>query len=661
MKHTLRLPSIFSSGMVLQHGMDFPVWGWSAPGDRVTVEFADQKKNATAGKNGRWSVDLDPVAISREPRTMTITSSKISKSPGLKISKSSNLPISKSSSLQIKNILVGDVWVCSGQSNMEWPLKQTIGGDDAIRRSANPAIRLFSVPRVMADKPAEECDAIWMECNPETVAQFSGVAYYFGMELYRMLGIPLGLIHTSWGGTKAEAWTSREALKAYPELGHLTQESISNYKKALQPYTKICKFDPPKGLKHDSNGILADPGRNKLTADWAKPYYDDSRWVELNAPGSWESQGIMLDGAVWFRKKIKIPASWEGKDLCLELGALDDFDVAFFNGNEVGRTGKETENWWSTPRKYSVPGKLVEKGEAVIAIRIFDQFMSGGMMGPAEKMKIYPAGNSNEEISLKGKWLTAVELGIIVSSVINSSKLYNAMISPILSLRIKGAIWYQGCSNTDRAYQYRTLLPVMIRDWRKNWDCGNFSFLIVQLANYMESHEIPCESAWAELREAQLLTSVKVPNCGLAVAIDIGEAKDIHPKNKKDVGLRLALQAVNKVYGKNIVCDGPVYREMKVKGDSIVLKFETSNAGLESLDGKKLRGFAVADSTKKFQWAEAKIVGNTVVVSSSKVKKPVAARYAWADNPECNFGNDLGLPASPFRTDNWMCSTRHAK
>ncbi|HBC89754.1 MAG TPA: 9-O-acetylesterase [Lentisphaeria bacterium] len=644
-KNTLRLPSIFGSNMVLQHGMKFPVWGRSTPGDKITVEFSDQKRSAVTGKNGKWRVVLDPVGISREPRTMTITSSKIS----------------KSSNLQIKNILVGDVWVCSGQSNMEFSLKQSIGAEEAIKDSANSAIRLFTVPRLTKDEPAEECEGSWSECNPETVPQFSGVAYYFGRELNRKLNIPIGLLHTSWGGTKAEAWTSREALKEFPELTHLVTHDVSIYKKALEPFRKIFNFTAPKGLKHGVDGTLPDPGRNPATAKWSEPDFDDSKWIEMNTPGSWESQGYMLDGAVWFRKKIKIPSSWEGRNLCLELGALDDFDVSFFNGVEVGRTGKETENWWSTPRRYSIPAKLAKKGEAVIAIRIFDQFMSGGMMGPAEKMRIYPVGKECEEISLKGKWLTAVELGIIVSSSINSTKLFNAMINPILSLGIKGAIWYQGCSNADRAYQYRKLLPTMIRDWRKRWNCGAFPFYIVQLANYMPNLEIPAESSWAELREAQLLTSVKVPNCGLAVAIDIGDAKDIHPKNKYDVGLRLALQALKKTYGKKVVCNGPVYKGMTVKGDSIILKFETDGTALKSIDGKNIRSFAVADSSKKFYWADAKIAGNTVVVRSDKVKKPVAARYAWADNPECNFGNDLGLPASPFRTDNWTCSTRHAK
>ncbi len=653
MKHSLRLPSIFGSNMVIQHGRKFPVWGWSVPGDRITVEFAPstgsgqdgQKKSAIAGRNGKWCVEFAPLKISCEPCTITISSSKIAKSPNL----------------QIQNILVGDVWVCSGQSNMEWPLKQTIGADEAIRNSANSAIRLFTVPRVTADEPLETCEGSWSECNPAAVEQFSGVAYHFGRELKGRLDIPIGLIHTSWGGTKAEAWTSKEGLKLFPELNHLVSNDISIYRKALEPYRKIFNFTAPKGLKHGIDGTLADPGRNPATAKWAELYFDDSKWIEMNTPGSWESQGYMLDGAVWFRKKIKIPASWEGKDLFLELGALDDFDVTFFNGREVGRTGKETESWWTVPRKYKVPGSLVKKGEAVIAARIFDQFMSGGMMGPAEKMRIYPAGKEAEEISLKGKWLTAVELGIIVSSTINSTKLFNAMISPLLSLGIKGAIWYQGCSNADRAYQYRKLLPAMIRDWRKRWNCGSFPFYIVQLANYMANLDIPAESSWAELREAQLLTSVKVPNSGLAVAIDVGEAKDIHPKNKYDVGLRLALQALKKTYGKKVVADGPVYKGMIVKGDSIILKFETDGASLKSIDGKKLRSFSVAGSDRKFQWADAKIAGRTVIVRSSKVKKPVAARYAWADNPECNLGNSLGLPASPFRTDNWPCSTRHAK
>ncbi len=643
MKNSLRLPSIFGSNMIIQHGRKFPVWGWSAPGDKITVEFGSQNKTATTGKDGKWRVELGPLGISCEPRKMIVTSSI------------------KNLQLKIENILVGDVWICSGQSNMEWPLKQTIGAEEAIRNSANSAIRLFTVPRVTADEPVDECQGSWTECNPATVEQFSGVAYHFGRELSRHLNIPIGLIHTSWGGTKAEAWTSREALKAFPELNHLVSNDVSVYKKALEPFKKLFNFAAPRGVKHGTDGTLPDPGRNPATAKWAEPDFNDSNWIEMNTPGSWESQGYMLDGAVWFRKKIKVPSTWEGRDLFLELGALDDFDVTFFNGKEVGRTGKETDSWWTTPRKYKVSGKLVKKGEAVITIRIFDQFMSGGMMGPSEKMRIYPVGKECEEISLKGKWLTAVELGIIVSSSINSTKLFNAMINPLLTLGIKGAIWYQGCSNVDRAYQYRKLLPTMISDWRARWKCGKFPFYIVQLANYLEKVELPCESSWAELREAQLLTSVKVPNSGLAVAIDIGEAKDIHPRNKKDVGIRLAIQALKKTYGKKIVADGPVYKGMTVKGNSIIVKFETDGAKLKSLDGKELRSFTIAGSDRKFHWADAKIAGNTVVVCSGNVKKPMAVRYAWANNPDCNLCNDLGLPASPFRTDGWTCSTRHAK
>jgi sialate O-acetylesterase len=416
-----------------------------------------------------------------------------------------------------------------------------------------------------------------------------------------------------------------------------------------------------------------DPGNRGYGRDWAINDFDDNSWEQFDTPGYWENRGDMqIDGAVWFRKEIEIPETWSGKELILTLGAIDDFDTAYFNGIQIGATGEETPQFWLHQREYIIPAKQVRPGRAVIAVRIFDHYGQGGFGGPGSKMRLGLKSNTGlQPIKLAGVWKMKVEKAMDPSAIsgpggqglpqepqgpghpYSPGGLYHAMIYPLKPYAIKGAIWYQGEANADRAYQYRTLLPAMIRDWRKLWSQGNFPFGIVQLANYMSVSEEPQESSWAELREAQLFTALNDPETGLATIIDIGEADDIHPRNKQDVGRRLALWALAETYGKDVEFSGPLYKSMTVRDGKAILHFTHVADGLVAAGNGELKGFDIAGKDKLFHRAEATIEKDRIVVWSEAVEDPVAVRYAWADNPVCNLYNSEMLPAVPFRTDDW--------
>jgi len=494
---------------------------------------------------------------------------------------------------------------------------------------------------------------------------FSAVGYFFGRELNKDLKIPVGLINSSWGGTPAETWTTFKTLENDPDFSAmierykaaLSSDAMDNYKKALAAWEK------EKGSRKEDDRIK-DPGNKGFEQGWAKSDFNDSDWKAMKLPCMWESQGMNIDGAVWFRKNVEIPEKMAGKDLTITLGSIDDFDVTYFNGTQIGSIGEDTPNFWSFPRKYTIPANLVKAGANCLAVRVFDHFGGGGFGGQAKDMRI---SLGEDAVDISGEWKFKVEYSVVSSMRPQApmgpdnpnapATLFNGMLNPIIPFGIKGAIWYQGCSNVGRAYQYRKLLPAMINDWRNEWaqpgTAKDFPFLIVQLANFLAPAEKPEESAWAELREAQSMTASGVKNCGLALAIDIGDAKDIHPKNKQDVGKRLELAALKTAYGQDLVFSGPTYDSMKIDGDKIVLSFKNIGGGLEAKGGD-LKHFSLAGEDKVFYWAKAKIDGDKIILSCDEVKKPVAARYAWANNPEgSNLYNKEGLPAVPFRTDTW--------
>lgn len=626
------MPHIFSSHMVLQQKKPIAVWGKADPGEAVSVTFAGQTAKTTADGKGTWKLELGPVEAKTDQVGQTLT-------------------VSGKNNVSFDDVLVGEVWVCSGQSNMAMAVGSAMNSKDEVASAKYPQIRLFTVPNVVSLAPLDDCNSEWKVCSPETISSFSAVGYFFGRHLHEQLKVPVGLINSSWGGTVAQAWTSEPVLRAkLPEFS-----------------AELDKFTVPGESATVAQRQAAVPKLHALEADlkaaekFAVADLDDSAWKTMTMPGNWETQGLReVDGIVWFRKTIDIPAAWAGKEITLRPGPIDEVDNAWFNGVYVGGKGSLAKNdtsFWNVPREYHVPGAHVKAGKNVIAIRILDSFSEGGMRGaPASTMFVELAdGSDKTHIPLAGDWRYYPEFVLpIVPPTLSSPNqpavLYNGMINPLIPYGIQGAIWYQGESNADRAKQYQTLLPAMITDWRTRWNQGEFPFLIVQLANFMDRADVPTESVWAELREAQTLTSTSLPKVGLALAIDIGDAKDIHPSNKQDLGYRLGLAARSIAYGQNIPFSGPLYKSMAVKDGKVELSFDHTNQGLVAKDGE-LKGFAIAGADRKFVWATAKIEGDKVIVSAEGVKEPVAVRYAWANNPECNLYNGAGLPAVPFRTD----------
>lgn len=636
-----KLPTIFGDNMMLQAGGKVPIWGTADPFERIDVQFGDHHRTVYAGKDGYWSVELR----------------------NLKPGEADTLIVKGKTTKEFKNVLVGEVWLASGQSNMEWQWnyfpankKPAIGDTDF------PEIRFFQVTKKASGEPVADVQGQWVVCKEDTVKGFSLVGFHFARALHLKLKTPIGVIGSYWGGTPAEAWTRMSALDAMPETKPMADhyravaanpgEAQAEYERKLAEYNRTARF--------------ADPGNKGFDLGYANLRFDDLTWGTLKLPQGWENSGkkdLNIDGAVWFRKNIQIPADWADKELLLELGQIDDTDHTYFNGVLVGETGN-IDNSWQTPRAYRVPANLVKAGEAVISVRAMDSGGGGGIhQGP---LRIAPVGSPNEATKLESDWKYLVEAGRPTpassnppqqpygpNSAVSPTNLYNGMIHPLVPYAIKGVIWYQGESNANRAYQYRSLFPGMIKDWRMAWGRGDFPFHFVQLANFMARKDEPGESEWAELREAQTMT-LRLKNTGMAVAIDVGEAGDIHPVNKEAVGERLARLALAKDYGQtDVVASGPLYKSMEIQGDRIAITFDYADMGLATLSGQPIRGFSIAGEDRKFVWAQAKLVGTQVVVWSPLVKNPVAVRYGWGDNPTVNLINKAGLPTSPFRTDTW--------
>jgi sialate O-acetylesterase len=641
----VHVPAIIGDNMVLQQGQKVRIWGTAAPGETITVSFSNEQRSTLTEPNGHWHVLLGPLKAGG-PFTLTI--------------KGTN-------TITFNNILVGEVWVCSGQSNMEWPLINAKAGAETVAQANFPEIRLFTVQKNTSTTPLDDVRGKWVVTTPDSVGQFSAVGYFFGRELYQRLKVPIGLIHTSWGGTPAEAWTSIEALAAVPEL----QPIVGRYNESLK-VQPARQEDYKRALANwAAKNLYQDPGNKGEALGYASLTMNTDDWQEMRLPQFFETAGMKIDGAVWFRREIDIPNP-TGADLELNLTAIDDYDDTYFNGTRVGGIGEETPNSYMIPRRYRIPGNLVKSGRNVIAVRVFDSAGEGGFGGDG-KMTLGPYGQK-DAMSLAGPWKYKVELALEPknpdwgsrpeaagpSNQNSPTVLYNAMIAPLTPFAIRGAIWYQGEANAGRAYQYRTLFPAMIRNWRHAWAEPNFPFYFVQLANWQPIKQDPGESEWAELREAQTMT-LREPQTGMAVIIDIGDTNDIHPRNKTDVGHRLAAWALANTYREKVVPSGPLYSSFTIEGDKIRVKFKYVAGGLKTPNGGELKGFAIAGEDRKFVWANATIEGNDVVVSSKDVPKPVAVRYAWADNPICNLYNSVNFPASPFRTDTWPGVTVNRK
>jgi len=631
---------LFSDDMVLQRDIAAPVWGWSEPGDTVTVSVDDKPAGlpAVAGKDGKWITRVGPFTAGG-PHTVAIAG--------------------QARKAAFKNVLFGDVWLCSGQSNMNWPVRLAANGDEEVKNANHPEIRSFTVSYYPSLVPTKlPPPAKWEACTPELVRNFTAVGYFYAREINQTQKVPIGIIHSSVGATTAESWVSSDALrKRMPydftdrlkELDDLVAVGGQDYDyfQAIEKW--LAKVDPASAKL----GYATDP--DLKTGDW----------FDIAVPKPWEETGIEqlkdFDGLVWFRHTLNIPETWKGKDLQLTLSIIKDVDVVWFNGTLIG--AKQVGGI----RTYTVDARLVKPGKNLLATAVLNEKGPGGFCSDANNMLIKPMGGTGtDSIRPAGTWKAKIGAkladiampfpGPQVGHYKTIAAHFNGMIAPLVPFAIKGVLWYQGEANGPFWLQYRRLLPTLIADWRERFGVGDFPFLIVSLAGYNPVQTKPVEPGWAEIRESQWRTARKIPNCGLAVTIDIGDARDIHPRNKQEAGHRLALVARNLVYGeKDLVYSGPEFNEMQIelpKGDRIRLYFKHVHGGLTISKGdEKLLGFTVAGPDKNFVWADAVIDGDTIVVSSPDVPDPKYVRYGWAWNPIGNLYNKHGLPAITFRTD----------
>lgn len=632
---SLRLASPVSDNMVLQRNTEVNLWGWADYGQkiRVTTGWNNKTYKSRADADGKWKLSV-ATGEAGGPYEIKIKADSL---------------------ITLKNILLGEVWLCSGQSNMEFNLAAAESAKKEVPAASYPEIRLFTVEKSIAMAPRDECFGKWEVCSPETAGSFSAVGYFFGKELYNELNIPIGLINSSWGGTPSEAWTSRERLMEFDELRNYFCELDKNKEQLMSMDKAIYLRDSIQNYIRTQ--IEGDETIHGIQEGWHIAEYNDSSWPELYNPAEWSATEEIgtLEGICWLRFHLDIPTDWKNNKLILELGPIDEMDETFFNGKRVG-SNKIIANW-DKDRVYEIPSKLVNSDKAVISIRAINTFNEGGLFGQKEQLKIYPETEPQKAISLAGNWKYNISLRFpelpTQANPQSPSFLYNGMIHPIKNMTIKGAVWYQGEGNASRAWQYRSIFPAMIEDWRYSWGLGNFPFYFVQIApfRYGQAFINP------ELREAQFLTLSKVPNTGMAVTMDIGNPEDIHPTNKRDVGKRLALWALAKHYEKDIVYSGPLYKSYKIEGNTIILDFEHAGSGLQAKDGP-LFGFEIAGADKIFVEAKARLENNQVIVSAENIKNPTAVRYGWSNTIEPNLFNKEGLPASSFSTEDWARVTK---
>ncbi len=624
----VKLPALVRDSMILQRDAKINIWGWASPQEKISIKFNGKRYKTTTGNDGKWLLQLQPTKAGG-PYTMNIDASN---------------------RIALKEILVGDVWICSGQSNMVHQMNihdVTYAKDIA---DANfPQIRQFLIPTLTSlNGPQNDVPTgYWKSAMGDEVRPFSAVAYFFARKLHEKYKIPIGLINASVGGTPIEAWTSEEGLKDFPALISTIQKNKDTaYINSLA--RNAAQGNAYRTVQQMDKGLLSSPR-------WYDPAYIPKGWKTINVPGYWEDQGIKdLNGIVWYRKEVFIPASMTGKPAKIFLGRIVDADVLYVNGKQVGVT-----TYQYPQRRYAVPADVLKAGKNIFVVKVTNTNGKGGFV-PAKPYCIF---SGLDTVDLKGEWQykvgevylprTGVAGGGGIAAQNQPAALYNAMVAPLTNYSIKGFLWYQGESNAGRAEEYAKLQPAQIIDWRNKWKQPTAPFLFVQLPGFMDYNFLPSESHWAALRESQL-KALTVLNTAMAVAIDLGEWNDIHPDNKKDVGERLALLADNMVYGdKTVVPSGPLFQSSSIDGSRITISFTNVGSGLITNDGEDLNEFAIAGTDKKFVWAKAKIEGNKVVVWNETIANPIYVRYAWADNPpNPNLYNKELLPASPFRTDN---------
>ena len=626
---TSRLPLVspmFGDNMVMQRGKSNAIWGWAKPGDAIRVEMAGHTATAVAGSDGRWQTRIEPPA-SGGPYTVKI--------------------IGPQQSVVLREVLVGDVWLCGGQSNMELGLGGARNGAEEIKSANHPELRLFYVPHHVAYSPTAVPQGAWKICTPQTVAAdgwegFSAVAYFYGLKLQEELHVPIGLIEDCVGGTPAECWMSPESLHRMKDFD--------------APLAEIERLHAKGGPEYGSYLMhWLDEYDVGISNGWANAKFDDANWKTVQIPGGFQELGVAdVPSVCWFRKEITLPDPLPAGQATIYLGSIEKMDTAYINGQWVGAS-----SWVENQRVYSIKDGVLKPGRNIVAIRVFKLKSHSGFLAKPDELRLELGDKTS--IPLAGEWKGALSVDArpphplpltFENYPTMPTVLFQGMIAPVAPLAIRGAIWYQGEANAERAYQYRTLLPAMIGDWRKLFGQGDFPFYIVSLPAFMHHRNQPGDDSWAELREAQAMTARAVKHSGLAVTIDTGDPDNIHPKDKKIVGERLALCALAKEYGEKIPYAGPTFKSVTHLPGALKLRLDHTDGGLK-VKGDKLAEFSVAGEDRKWHWADARIEGDAVVVSSPEVPEPVAARYAWQANPVATLYNGAGLPAVPFRTDNW--------
>ncbi len=617
------LSPIFGDNMVLQRDKPNTLWGWAEPGREVRVRIGPRGASARAGPDGRWSVAIAPPPAGGPYEVAVEGPEKV----------------------ELRNVLVGDVWLCGGQSNMAMGMTQIRNAEEEIRAASFPGIRLCVVKDQVAYAPAPAVPAAWQVCTPGSIAQgrgagFSAVAYFFGRQLHRDLDVPIGLVQAAVGGTPAETWTRAEALRPLRDFDAALDEVARLRAKGGAQYGNF--------VSHWYDEF--DVGQKQ---DWFAVERAGGDWQTVTLPGGFRELGVPDTPAVcYFRRSVQLPDPLPGGEASIHLGVVERMDTTHINGRWVGASA-----WVENPRVYRIPPGVLKPGPNVVAVRVLKTRPDGGFRSGAGALKLTLGDGT--EIPLAGEWQGRLSVDARPPHPLPAgyenwptmpAVLFNGMIAPLAPLALSGVIWYQGEANTGRAAQYRALLPAMIADWRRAFGQGDIPFYVVSLAAFMQHRAQPGDDAWAELREAQDHVARSVPNCALAVTIDKGDADDIHPKDKREVGERLALCALARHYAKEVVWSGPTLRAVEPLPGALKLVFDHTDGGLTAPGGKP-EEFSIAGDDGKWLWAEARIEGDAVIVRSPSVPHPRAARYAWQANPRATLGNGAGLPAVPFRTD----------
>ncbi len=658
----VRLPSVLSDHAVLTRTDRVPIWGWADPDEEISIKLGDRSAKTKAGTDGRWCVDLNLADAPDGPFELEVTGKN---------------------KLVVKNVVVGEVWVASGQSNMDWRIGQSLEAKEESARPRDPQVRQFSVTQATALAPAEDCVGRWIVAAPDTVGEFSAVGYFFAKDLSVRRHTAVGLLHASWGGMNIERWISPAGFAHDPALNARAAELLEKTRASV---AEVAAYQ--EKLSAWQEHFSRQDVRIGKPVDYAAPEASTAGWKPVALPGTLAAAGLPDAGSVWLRRIVDYPKVLTGTQF--NIGHPEGFVEAYWNGEHVGETSPQNLPG-SSVVSFFVSEDRIKTGANTLAIRLFQP--SGGSAISKQNPKSFNLDYGGKP--LEGQWLARVEHAlppltpealaaapappVPLRPAAAPSCMFNAMVSPLVPHAIRGFLWYQGESNVERAAQYETALQLLIKGWRDAWERPEAPFLICQLANLGKPPVTPRESKWAELRESQR-RALSLPNTGLAVLLDIGEADDIHPRTKKEAGRRLSLSARALAYGENVEFSGPAYESMKVKGDTVRLSFSHIGGGLAArplpenykprsnqletlplilpLASSQLQGFAICGADHKWVWAEAKIDGDTVLLKAAGVNAPVAVRYAWADNPTCNLYNKVGLPASPFRTDDFPLITR---